>query len=427
MFRADASSQFSPSNRWGYFPGLSASWIVTEEDFFQSGLVTYLKLRASYGEIGNDNVGSSPFPYLSFYDLSSNYNGGPAGSIPLLADRTITWETVVSRNVGVDVSLAERIHLTLDYYRNATKDMLLDVQLPLSTGFEKQLRNAGEVLNQGAEFSINADVLKSGSDFSWNTGFNVSWNTSEILDLGGEETLLFGTNARQISEVGSLLRQWYLPKWLGVDPANGDPLWEKVNRDENGNILSREATNNYNEAEFQAVGNVLPKYYGGWTNSFGYKGITLNVLISYQAGNKVYHSARQLFDSDGAYPEYNQMYLMDDWSRWEQPGDDATHPLPKRGGNLQSNAVSSRYLEDGSYIRLRNVSLGYAFPTNVASALKMQSLNVSLSADNLVTWTKFSGLDPESRVSSTAFELPGFQDFKYPISKQYLIKLTAKF
>ncbi|HCX21414.1 MAG: hypothetical protein CMB80_17550 [Flammeovirgaceae bacterium] len=427
VFRADASSKFAPNYRWGYFPGVSASWIISEEDFFESSWMTYLKLRASYGEVGNDNVGTSYYPYLSFYNLSSNYNGDPAGSIPLLADRTITWETVVSRNIGIDLAVLERINVSLDYYRNVTKDMLLDVQLPLSIGFEKQKRNTGEVLNQGAEFSINADVLKSTSAFSWNTGFNISWNTSEIQDLGGEDALLFGTNARQISQVGQALRQWYLPKWLGVDPDNGDPLWEKVNRDENGNVVSREATNNYNEAEFQAVGDVLPKYYGGWTNSFGYKGITLNVLLSYQYGNKVYHSARQLFDSDGAYPEYNQMNLMDDWSRWEQPGDDATHPLPKRGGNLQSNAVSSRYLEDGGYIRLRNVSLGYSLPESMISAMKLQSLYISLSADNLFTWTKFSGLDPESRISNTAYELPGFQDFKYPISKQYLIKLTAKF
>ncbi|PIB34232.1 hypothetical protein BFP72_01690 [Reichenbachiella sp. 5M10] len=427
VFRTDASSKFAPSTRWGYFPGVSASWVISEESIFSKDVITFMKLRASYGEVGNDNVGSTYFPYLSYYDLSTNYNGSPAGTIPLLADRQITWETVISRNVGVDLVLLDRVNFTLDYYRNSTKDMLLRVQLPLSIGYEEQLRNAGEVKNQGVEFAVSADIINPSREFSWNSGFNVSWNQSEIMDLGDDRELFFGTGAQQVSEVGNSLRQWYLPKWLGVNPDDGSPLWEKVNRDADGNVVSREATSVYSEAEYQAVGDVLPKFYGGWTNSFGYKGISLNVLISYQFGNKVYHSSRQLFDSDGAYPEYNLMNLQDDWSRWEKPGDEATHPLPVRGGNQQSNAVSSRYLEDGDYIRLRNVSLGYSFPRDMISALRLQSLNISLSADNLFTWTKFSGLDPETRISASEYELPGFQDFKYPISKQYLVKLTAKF
>lgn len=427
VFRTDGSSKFSPDKRWGYFPGLSASWVISEENFFSDKIISFMKLRASYGEVGNDNVGGTYFPYLSYYQLSGSYNQSPAGTISLLANNQITWETVISRNVGFDVSLFDRINLNLDYYHNSTVDMLLNVQLPLSIGYEEQLRNAGEVKNQGVEFAISADIINPTSDFSWNSGFNISWNQSEIVSLGGANEMRFGTGAQQVSEVGNSLREWYLPKWLGVNPDDGSPLWEKVNRDGDGNVISREATSVYSEAEYQAVGQVMPKYYGGWTNSFGYKGISLNVLLSYQFGNKVYNNSRQLFDSDGAYPEYNQMKLQDDWSRWEKPGDDATHPLPVRGGNQQSNQVSSRYMEDGDYIRLRNVSLGYSFPSEMISALKLQSLNLSLSADNLFTWTKFSGMDPETRISDSAFELPGFQDFKYPISKQYLIKLTANF
>lgn len=427
VFRADASSKFGPESRWGYFPGASASWIVSSEDFFvYNNVISFLKVRGSYGEVGNDNVGLNPFPYLSYYDLSDQYNGIPAATIPLLANNNITWETLVSRNIGVDLTFFNRINATFDYYNNTTTDLLLDVQLPLSTGFEIQARNVGEIRNQGVEAAISADIFK-GNGINWTSSYNVAFNQSENLKFADTDQLLFGTDVNQISAVGEELRQWYLPKWLGVDPANGDPLWEKVNRDASGNVVSREATSNYNEAEFQRVGSVLPKLYGGWTNSVSYKGFSLSVLLSYQYGNKVYHSARQLFDNDGAYTEYNMMELQDGWSRWEKPGDDATHPLPKRGGNKLSNAPSSRYLEDGSYIRLRNVSLTYSFPQSVCNALKLQSLNLGLSGDNLYTWTKFSGLDPEARVSVAAFELPGFQDFKYPISKQYLMKLTARF
>ncbi|MEQ8580361.1 MAG: TonB-dependent receptor [Marinoscillum sp.] len=427
VFRADASSKFGPESRWGYFPGASASWIVSSEDFFvYNNVISFLKLRASYGEVGNDNVGSNSFPYLSYYDLSDQYNGIPAATIPLLANNNITWETLISRNIGVDLTFFNRINATFDYYNNTTTDLLLDVQLPLSTGFEIQARNVGEIRNQGVEAAISADIFK-GNGINWTSSYNVAFNKSENLKFADTDQLLFGTDVNQISAVGEELRQWYLPKWLGVDPANGDPLWEKVNRDASGEVVSREATSNYNEAEFQRVGSVLPKLYGGWTNSVSYKGFSLSVLLSYQYGNQVYHSARQLFDNDGAYTEYNMMELQDGWSRWEKPGDDATHPLPKRGGNKLSNAPSSRYLEDGSYIRLRNVSLTYNFPQAVCKALKLQGLNLGLSGDNLYTWTKFSGLDPEARISVAAFELPGFQDFKYPISRQYLMKLTARF
>lgn len=426
VFRADASSKFSPDVRWGYFPGLSASWIASSEEFLKNfRFLDFLKLRASYGEVGNDNVGGN-FAYLSYYELSSAYLNQPGGIIPVLANDQITWETLVSRNMGFDATIFSKLIISFDYYNNKTEDMLLQEQLPLSSGFEIQVRNVGSVRNQGIELSLNADVFK-GKDFVWNSSINGAYNKSEILGLGKSESMYFGTDARQVSSVGQQLREWYLPKWLGVDPDNGDPLWEKVNRDENGKVISREATNNYVEAEYQAVGNVFPRVYGGWTNSLSYKGFSLNVLLSYQFGNKVYHAARQLFDNDGAYTEYNLMELQDGWSRWEKPGDKATHPLPVRGGNHVSNSVSSRYLEDGGFVRLRNVSFGYSFSKTVCETLKLHTLNVSLSGDNLYTWTKFSGLDPEARISSQAFELSGLQDFKYPISKQYLLKVSATF
>ncbi|MEO9476058.1 MAG: TonB-dependent receptor [Cyclobacteriaceae bacterium] len=426
VFRADASSQFGKSVRWGYFPGVSVSYIISEEDFFTGGFISFLKLRASYGEVGNDNVGDNPFPFLSYYSLSGQYNGSPAATIPLLANPLITWETSISRNVGVDMNVRERVDVTLDYYNNKTVDLLLDVQLPFSTGFELQTGNVGAIRNQGVELGVNAKVIQK-TNFSWSSSFNAAYNVSKNLEFASTDELQFGSENKQIAKVGEELRQWYLPKWLGVDPANGDPLWEKVLRDESGNITGREATNNYNEAEFQAVGSVMPKVYGGWTNNLNYKGFSLSVVLSYQAGNKIYHRARQFFDNDGAYTEYNLMKLEDDWSRWEKPGDIATHPLPVRGGNKLSNAPSSRYLEDGSYIRLRNVSLGYTFSDAVCSVIGVKDLNISLSGDNLYTWTKFSGLDPDVRISSAPYELPGVQDFKYPISKQYLVKLSAKF
>ena len=233
----------------------------------------------------------------------------------------------------------------------------------------------------------------------------------------------------QILTVGGSAFDWYMPKWLGVDPDNGEPLWEDIIYDENGTEIDRVATSVYTDAamDYQNMGSPLPQLAGGFGTVLAYKGFTLNASFAYQTGNKIYHSSRQESDNDGENVSVNSMVMQEGWSRWENPGDIATHPEPVYGGNLNSNKYSSRYLEDGSYLRLRNITLSYNLPLKAAQKIKMQHLRVFISADNLVTWTNYSGADPDVPLYMGAWSLPGTQAFKYPINKQFLLGLEFSF
>lgn len=413
-YRFDASSRFGGNNRSGNFYSAGGSWILSNEDFMNDvSSITNLKLRASYGTTGNAQIGN----YLKsgLYTFSVQYNGMPASSPERIENPDLTWEVAKTTNVGFDLSLYDRLDFTVDWYQKTNEDLLQNVPLPGTTGYESVTRNIGSVRNHGLELGISSQNIQ--SEFSWTTDFNISFNKSKVLSLNNGEDVLNGL--QRIME-GNELRTWYMRKWAGVDPDNGDPLWIKQEKDKNGNVISEEKTSNYSEATLQDVGSASPDFNGGFRNVFSYRNWRLNTFFTFVYGNEVYHSARELFDSDGAYATYNQMVLKDDWSRWQEPGDNATHPKPIYGGNNQSNKPSSRYLEDGSYIRLRNISLSYSLPKTFATKIGMRSASVSVSADNLITWTDFSGMDPQVGVG-------GYANTKYPISKKYLVGIELGF
>jgi hypothetical protein len=214
-----------------------------------------------------------------------------------------------------------------------------------------------------------------------------------------------------------------------VDPDNGKPLWEDIIYDEAGNEIDRVATSIYTDAaeDYQVMGSPFPDFSGGFGTFFSWKGLSLNAAFSYSVGNMIYHSSRQESDNDGENVSVNSMVLQKGWSRWVNPGDVATHPEPVYGGNLNSNEYSSRYLEDGSYLRLRNLTVAYELPAAFARKIRFQKLRVTLSMDNLITFTKYSGSDPDVPLYMGAWTLPGTQYFKYPINKQYLLGLEFSF
>jgi TonB-linked SusC/RagA family outer membrane protein len=426
-FRRDGSSVFGKDKRWGNFPAISAAWLVTREDFMNTlNAISLLKVRASYGVIGNDNI--PLFQSLAKYNFDIQYGARPAGYPATLPNDDLSWEETKTGNIGIDVNLFNRIDISVDAFRKVTDQLLLNVQLPTSQGFEEAIRNAGTISNTGIEFSIGGDII-SKSKFKWNLNYNIGTVTSNVDELPGGIDIRRGGEVNQILREGEYVASWYMPKWLGVDPSNGDPLWEKVEYDAQGNVVSRSATNVYGEAAYQIVGNAAPKFFGGLTNTFSYGGFSLNVTASYQYGNDVYHRTREFVDSDGAYFGFNMMRLEDDWTRWQNPGDNATHPKLAFNGNQLSNRLSSRYIEDGSFIRIRNITLGYAIPASALSKLRLSSASVFVSADNLFTFTKFSGLDPEvnSFANTNYYQIPGVSDFKYPINKQYLVGVQVSF
>jgi hypothetical protein len=374
---------------------------------------------------GNANIGD--FQHLAKYAFTTQYASNPAGYPQNLPNPDLGWEKAYTMNVGIDASFFKRMGITLDVYDIKNRNLLLNVPLSPSSGFEYQTRNSGTVQNRGVELMVKTTNIKK-AGFEWETSVNFAFNKNKVLWLAdGIDQIITGVEAKQIIQVGKDIYTWYMPKWMGVDPANGDPLWEKIVYDDQGNETSRVTTNNYNEAQFQEVGSATPKFTGGLLSNLSFHGFSLNIALNYVYGNQIYNRSRQFFDNDGAYISYNSMKLMDGWSRWEQPGDIATHPKAVANGNKLSNNVSSRYIEDGSYIRMRNVSLAYNVPMEFAKKLRLSSIRIFVSGDNLLTWTKYSGMDPEVSINGDTWTRPGTGDFKYPISKQVLFGVDVTF
>ncbi|MCS3757327.1 SusC/RagA family TonB-linked outer membrane protein [Salinibacter ruber] len=416
-FRRDGSSKFGENNRYGNFYSIAGSWALNNEPFLEGrDWIQELKLRASYGTTGNASIGN--FVARELYDFAAPYNGEIGARATQQGNPNLTWEIARKTNVGVDLSVFDRVDLSVDAYRRINDDLLQNVPQPSVTGYTSQIQNVGKVQNQGLEVSLSTINLQEG--VRWTTDFNIGFNSNEVLDLAGGEPVLDVPNANQRLQEGEEIRTWYMRKWAGVDPQTGKPLWEKQITNDQGKVVDTELTSNYNEATLQMLGSASPDFTGGLRNTVEYNGITLSTFFNFVYGNKVYHSARELFDSDGGYLTYNYMELEDDWSRWQEPGDDATHPKPVAGGNSNSNDVSSRYIEDGTYLRLKNVRLSYNIPSAWLRSLNLQSARVYVSGDNLLTLTDFSGMDPE-------VGLDGVAGTKYPISRKVIFGVGVSF
>ncbi|MBN2485010.1 MAG: SusC/RagA family TonB-linked outer membrane protein [Bacteroidales bacterium] len=432
--RKDGSSKFSPNNKYGTFYSASASWLMSNEDFIkQFSYINYLKVRGSYGAIGNETFpDDNYYPYFPAFSAGYVYNNQTAYYPSNPGNMNLTWETSYPLNFGVDLGLFKKAEINIDYYNIHTKDLLFQDPLPLSQGFDFQWKNVGEIRNRGIEIGLNATLLNT-RDLSCDFNFNISSNQNELVKLsdkpGVENIIISSSSQRQILEVGKPAFEWYMPKWKGVDTQTGKPLWEVIEYDAaSGSEVARDTTSDYNSATLQPVGSPFPKFNGGFGTVVSYKGFSLNVAFSFVYGNKIYHYTRQEIDNDGANTNLNAFKLQDGMSRWEKPGDIATHPQPKIGGNSNAHEYSSRYLEDGSYLRVRNLTLGYSLPKKIVQKIKLAECTFNLSVDNLKTWTKFTGMDPDVPLyRSDIWTLPGLSSFKYPINKQYLLGIEIKF
>ena len=416
-FRVDQTSNFPPDNNTAMFPSIAASWMISNEHFFKNvSFMNLLKLRASYGVTGDPDIGASR--YMGLFSLNSQYNNNPAAIPYQLPNYDLTWEHTNEFDVGIDMSFVKRVSLSFDFYNNVTKDLIVLVAQPLSQGFEHRWENAGEVTNKGIELNLDAIIIKSKS-VEWDFGVNFSKNSNI---LSGIENPFYSTvsGVSQVYRNGASIYTFMLPKWLGVDVQTGAPLWEKVNDDG-----TTEPTSRYQDATPQEVGNALPDFLGGATTSVSWKGLTLYASMAYQYGNDVYNYTRRFMDNDGHEPYVNAMVFKPGWSRWERPGDVATHPSMQNAELSTEN--SSRYLEDGSFIKLRNITLSYALPKRWVSAMRMTDFVISLRADNVYTWTGFWGQDPEVTLAKGDWSMPGVTDFKYPNNRQFVLNVNIKF
>lgn len=423
-FRADASSVFAPKNRVGYFPSVSAAWLVSGENFMKNqNVVSLLKIRASYGMTGNSGLGS--YKYLDLYGFSDKFQyQGVQGAIPItVANPYLHWETAVMKNLGVDISFGNYLTFNIDLYSNLNKDLLLSVPLALSSGFSSRTENTGKIRNSGIEVQVTSNNFQR-RNFKWSTTLNLGHNKNVVVYLPDHKDIVVShSQGDQIYREGEPLYSWYMPKWRGVDPENGNPQWEILERDKEGNIIGREKGSGVNMTrDVQIVGCAQPKLTGGMLNSFNVYGVEISANLQFVYGNDVFNDTRRYVDSDGAYIDYNFMSIDNGlgWSRWQKEGDIATHPKARVGGNRRSNELTSRYLEDGSYLRIKNVTVSYPLPANITKKMRMQSFRVFISGDNLCTFTKFSGMDPEVGVN-------GLFSYNYPVSRVFSLGLNIKF
>ena len=398
--RYDETSRFAPKARGGYFPGASAAWIVNKEDFMQGiSQVDLLKVRFGYGKTGNDAIEN--FLWQDIYSLTSQYQNVTAAILMRQQNPNLGWEEAYMTSFGIDAELLGMLNVTLDLYNINNKNLLLAVPLAPSTGFFEFMDNVGTVNNKGIELAVDATIFDK-KDWGWDVGFNIGFNKNKVVYLPNGEF----RQGNQIVREGQDIFTWNMPIWAGVDPETGSPTWEKVLEDG-----TKEITTVYSEATFQNAGTSSPKFQGGLNTMLSWKGITLSATGNFIYGNMIYNSARVSMDSDGAYTDYNMMSHDNGlgWTRWQKKGDIATHPKPKMNGNNDAHMLSTRYLENGSYFRLKNVTLSYDLPQSWMKKAKMQGVKVYVSGDNLVTFSKFSGMDPEIDTED------GTYDTNYPV------------
>lgn len=429
-FVNEFSSKFGRNNSTANFYQLGASWILTNEDFLRTDpVLSFAKVRGSFGTVGNAD-GISNYAAMGLYSITqdASYSGLPGAAPYQMGNPNLSWEKIRSANLGLDITLWNRLSLSLDIYEKKASELLYRKPLAATTGYSYVWVNAGSVRNRGLEFNIVSQNIDK-ENFSWETSFNMAFNRNKVLELS-DGADVFNPGARQPIAVGYDMDAFNFPIWAGVDPSNGDPLWEKITIDEDGNQI-KETTNVYSEAassdsrQFTGT-SAAPKFTGGLNNTFTYKDFSLSAFFNFVYGSYVYNETRAYFDNDGLYEAFNSMVLPDGWTRWEKEGDEATHPKPIVGGNKESNQSSSRFLEDGSYIRLRNLRLGYNLPQELASRLRLSKVHVFLSADNLWTATKFSGPDPEASLSQVDLS-SGLSSFKYPVSRKFLFGINLTF
>ena len=431
-FRAEASSTFAPEHRVGYFPSVAASWLISNEDFMKDqDVVSFLKLRASYGITGNNNI--PEYKYLATYALNSLYQNKVSATPSRLANPLLHWETANMAAIGVDLTFINRIDMSIDLYNTDNTGLLLNVPVAPSTGFYEVTKNAGSVRNQGIEYRIDANIINKGK-WSWDLGFNIGFNKNRVTELPNHEAFLqTASSVNQQVKEGQDIYSWYMKEWAGVDPENGDPLWYVVNDkgeyelDANG---ERKTTNDYNATKAKVVGKATPLFSGGLNTQVSWNGIFLSLNTNFMYGNKIYNYTRQSTDADGAYVGYNQLSIensIQGWKRWEKEGDIATHPKATLNGNHSANSISSRYLEDGSYFRIKNLTVGYDFPKNLIKKAHMTRCRIYFSADNLWTATKFSGMDPEISLTTTTYELAGMYSNTYPVGRTYQAGVEISF
>lgn len=406
--REDGSSLFGANRKWGLFWSASASWNATAEKFMRNvSFLDLLKIRGSYGVNGNNGI--SAYQAYGLYG-SSTYNG-VVGMLPSQpSNEDLSWEKNKTWDIGLDFGFLGRFHGTFDYYSRKTEDMLLSVSVPQTTGFSSNTKNIGSMRNRGVEFMIDADIIST-EDMYWNVGFNISHNKSLILDLGPDVEAINPSSWVTQYRVGHPMYEYYLHDYAGVNPANGEALWFT----EDGSI-----TNDYNKSREVYCGSPEPKVMGGFNTTFAWKGLSLSAFFEYKAGNYVcILNEWSYLNGDGSDLTMNQM--ASSLNYWKKPGDVGVSPKPVAGNSSNSDAArSTRYLERGDYLRIKDITLSYSFPETILKPAHLKGLKVYVSGLNLYCFNDVNFWDPEMGVTGAGAGV-------YPLTKSFVGGVEVSF
>lgn len=445
-FRADGSSKFSPDNQWGYFPSGAFAWRFINEKFVKNNFkfISDGKLRLSHGLTGNNRINDAAIftslsqPYSAYYP-SGNNTPDIGITISDFGNKDLRWETTAQTDLGLELGfIKNRVNLEIDLYRKKTSDMLLYANVPRSSGFSKIYKNIGKMQNEGLEISLNTVNINS-KNFKWRSDINISFNRNKVLELAEDEQTLLssvGWNSSwnntflYAAKVGEPVAAFYGFVWEGnyqyedfdIDLA-GDYKLKKniadngIDRDniKPGDVKYKDMNGDgaLNDEDLTVIGKALPTHFGGFNNNFSYKNFNLNIFFQWNYGNEIYNGNRMAFEGNvNGVLNINQFAsYADRWSPENTGSENA-----RAGGNGPVGVYSSKHIEDGSFLRLKTISLEYALPKKIVSKLRMLDISAYVSAQNLYTWHNYSGIDPEVSVRNSTLT-PGFDFSSYPISR----------
>ncbi len=408
--RRDASSRFSDTNKWGTFWSVAGRWNIDKEPFLEnSNTVDNLKLRASYGTAGNDRITGGRFGGTTLtsnlYSVGGGYNASQAVFASSLANPDLKWETTEQFNIGVDFGLFNRLEGTVDVYEKRTSDLFYATPNTLISTFPTISRNIGSMTNRGIELSLKYDILKNG-DFKWSVNGNAAINKNEITELLDGELIEAGRVALQ---EGKPFNSFYAVRWAGVNPSNGQPIYLDID----GNPTSQYNTD---DRVFLDKG-TIPELTGGFGTNINYKGLSLDALFSFIGDAYRYNNAYGVSEDPTLISLANMSTTLN--NIWTTPGQITDIPAANAGSTR--NLLSDRYLENASYLRLRNVTLAYALQSKVLEKIPFSSARIYFQAENLITWTEWRGFDPEA----DALRVQDF--FNYPTPRILTLGLELQF
>ncbi len=430
--RADGSSRFGTNKKYGFFPTVSGAWRISSEAFMQrQHFINDLKLRASIGVSGSQEGLGNDFPSLATYATGVNYGAEPGIAASTLSNKDLSWEATTQTNLGLDLSFWDnRFTITVDAYRKVTNRLIFKLDLPYTSGFSRTNgANIGQLVNKGLDLNLNMDLIRGA--FNWNANYNMSFNRNKITSLPelvvGDpsssdftESLpgYYGTSMpTSIYRVGAPVGSFFGYRNKGIDPATGNFTYDDVNKD--GKITA---------ADRVIIGNALPKFTGGLTNTFNYKGFDLSIFVYWSYGNQVYNQTRAILERMSTYNNGNTNTLK----RWTSSNTSTDVPKamfndPVVPGSLTNGEMSQRWVEDGSFIRLKNITLGYNLPACWLKHVGIGSARVYISGQNLALITSYSGYDPESQNQSVKNSQLGIDYATQPQPRTLMAGINVNF